>query len=296
MKITPLKIYNGTPTVPYGRLTKSSRATLPINELKGKPPLVVCPILNLHRCKMQIFRLFIIGYYLQTVQGFVMRGYRVPTLVRGQNDDYETRLVQQFDYCDECRCRTDKVNAQAHVQDLAQTLNSTTTVDLEPWSTPAVVNVHHPMIYTGIQGNDPIMFQAYYAAYDIPCTDQDCEIIIDNPKPTAPQYSPPADKTLPKRRKKYDDTFDFEYDYAIGYDARDPEKCDYSMHGRAKKHNTLSEIREYTEKQRLLDVLQNEGISIHERADIAKQLDPPSMVPNIWKGLEWPCLHETEFE
>ena len=26
------------------------RATLPINELKGKPPTEVCPILNLHRC------------------------------------------------------------------------------------------------------------------------------------------------------------------------------------------------------------------------------------------------------
>jgi len=27
------------------------RATLPINQLKGKPPLAVCPILNVHRCK-----------------------------------------------------------------------------------------------------------------------------------------------------------------------------------------------------------------------------------------------------
>jgi len=230
----------------------------------------------------QMFRLFIIGYYLHTISGFVMRGYRVPTLVRGQNDDYETRLVQQFDYCDECRCRTD------NVQGLTQSLNSTTTVDPEPPSTQTVINVHHPMIYTGIQGNDPIMFQAYYAAYDIPCTDQDCEIIIDHPKPTTkPLYGPSADKTLPKQRKKYDDTFDFDYDYAIGYDARDPEKCDYSMHGRAKNQNTVSKIREYTEKQRILDVLQDERISIHDRADLAKLLNPPSMIPNVWKGLEW---------
>jgi len=45
---TPLKIYNGTP---FGRLNRDLRATLPINELKGKPPTEVCPILNLHRCK-----------------------------------------------------------------------------------------------------------------------------------------------------------------------------------------------------------------------------------------------------
>ena len=46
--ITPLKIYNGTPE---GRVNRDLRATLPINELKGKPPTEVCPILNLHRCK-----------------------------------------------------------------------------------------------------------------------------------------------------------------------------------------------------------------------------------------------------
>jgi hypothetical protein len=45
---TPLKIYNGTPE---GRLNRDLRATLPINELKGKPPTEDCPILNLHRCK-----------------------------------------------------------------------------------------------------------------------------------------------------------------------------------------------------------------------------------------------------
>jgi hypothetical protein len=30
-------------------------ATLPINQLKGKPPRAVCPILNLHRCKFSGF-------------------------------------------------------------------------------------------------------------------------------------------------------------------------------------------------------------------------------------------------
>jgi hypothetical protein len=37
-RFTPLKIYNGTPNVPRGRLNRDLRATLPINELKGKPP------------------------------------------------------------------------------------------------------------------------------------------------------------------------------------------------------------------------------------------------------------------
>jgi hypothetical protein len=45
---TPLNIYNGTPG---GRLNRDLRATLPINELKGNPPIEGCPILNLHRCK-----------------------------------------------------------------------------------------------------------------------------------------------------------------------------------------------------------------------------------------------------
>jgi hypothetical protein len=45
---TPLKIYNETPE---GRLNRDLRETLPINESKGKPPMEVCPILNLHRCK-----------------------------------------------------------------------------------------------------------------------------------------------------------------------------------------------------------------------------------------------------
>jgi hypothetical protein len=45
---TPLNIYNGTPR---GRLNRDLRATLPINELKGNPPIEGCPILNLHRCK-----------------------------------------------------------------------------------------------------------------------------------------------------------------------------------------------------------------------------------------------------
>ena len=44
----PLKIYNGTPE---GRPTRDSRATLPINEWKGNPPMADCPISNLHRCK-----------------------------------------------------------------------------------------------------------------------------------------------------------------------------------------------------------------------------------------------------
>jgi len=40
---TPLKIYNETPE---WRLNRDLRATLPINELKGKPPTEVCPILH----------------------------------------------------------------------------------------------------------------------------------------------------------------------------------------------------------------------------------------------------------
>ena len=44
---TPLTIYNVTP---YGRHNRDLRAMLPINQLKGKPPVAVCPILNVHRC------------------------------------------------------------------------------------------------------------------------------------------------------------------------------------------------------------------------------------------------------
>jgi len=45
---TPLKIYNGTAlAVPR----EIQGQPLPINELKGKPPMEVCPVLNLHRCK-----------------------------------------------------------------------------------------------------------------------------------------------------------------------------------------------------------------------------------------------------
>ena len=47
---TPLKIYNGTP---FGRPTRDSRATLPINELKVNPPMADCPILNLQGCKIK---------------------------------------------------------------------------------------------------------------------------------------------------------------------------------------------------------------------------------------------------
>ena len=45
---TPLNIYNGTPSCV---LSDVPRATLPINDLKDKPPTEVCPILNIHRCK-----------------------------------------------------------------------------------------------------------------------------------------------------------------------------------------------------------------------------------------------------
>ena len=45
---TPLNNYIGTP---FGRLTRYLRATLPINQLKGKPLVAVCSILNVHRCK-----------------------------------------------------------------------------------------------------------------------------------------------------------------------------------------------------------------------------------------------------
>jgi hypothetical protein len=45
---TPLKIYNGTAlAVPR----EIQGQPLPINDLKGKPPMEVCPVLNLHRFK-----------------------------------------------------------------------------------------------------------------------------------------------------------------------------------------------------------------------------------------------------
>jgi DNA mismatch repair protein MutS len=46
---TPLKIYNGTPSSEAERRTNIDlREPLSINELKGKPPMEGCPILNLH--------------------------------------------------------------------------------------------------------------------------------------------------------------------------------------------------------------------------------------------------------
>jgi hypothetical protein len=47
-KFTPLNNYNGTP---FWRLNRDLRATLPIDQLKGKPQVADCPILNVHRCK-----------------------------------------------------------------------------------------------------------------------------------------------------------------------------------------------------------------------------------------------------
>jgi hypothetical protein len=46
---TPLKILNGTP---LGVQSRTSMATLPINELKKAGIYDACPILNLHRCKL----------------------------------------------------------------------------------------------------------------------------------------------------------------------------------------------------------------------------------------------------
>jgi hypothetical protein len=45
-----LNNYNGTPK---GHLNRDLRATLPINQLKGKPLVAVCSILNVHRCKLR---------------------------------------------------------------------------------------------------------------------------------------------------------------------------------------------------------------------------------------------------
>jgi len=45
---TPLNIYNGTPS---GVPQDVKGQQLPINQLKGKQPTVVCPISNVHRCK-----------------------------------------------------------------------------------------------------------------------------------------------------------------------------------------------------------------------------------------------------
>ena len=50
MTYTLLNISNGTPEgLPKG--AKDLRATLPINQLKGNPPLEDCPISNVHRRK-----------------------------------------------------------------------------------------------------------------------------------------------------------------------------------------------------------------------------------------------------
>ena len=59
---TPLNNYNGTPK---GRLNRDLRATLPINKLKGKPQVAVCPILYQRRFETAPLR----GAIVQTVTG-----------------------------------------------------------------------------------------------------------------------------------------------------------------------------------------------------------------------------------
>jgi geranylgeranylglycerol-phosphate geranylgeranyltransferase len=53
--------------MPFGRLNRDLRATLPIDQLKGKPQVAVCPILNVHRCKVFIFLIV-----LMTTKGFTI--------------------------------------------------------------------------------------------------------------------------------------------------------------------------------------------------------------------------------
>lgn len=52
---TPLKIDNGTPS---GVPLEIQEQQLPINELNGTPPVVGCPISNLHQCKGQRYLFF----------------------------------------------------------------------------------------------------------------------------------------------------------------------------------------------------------------------------------------------
>ena len=51
---TPLEIYNGTPLAKQSVPLEIQGQQLPINELNGTPPLVACPISNLHRCKRRL--------------------------------------------------------------------------------------------------------------------------------------------------------------------------------------------------------------------------------------------------
>jgi hypothetical protein len=51
---TPLKNYNGTLSFARGVPLEIQGQQLPINELNGTPPLVACPISNLHRCKRRL--------------------------------------------------------------------------------------------------------------------------------------------------------------------------------------------------------------------------------------------------
>jgi hypothetical protein len=60
---TPLNIYNGTPS---GVPEDVKGQQLPINQLKGKQPTVVCPISNVHRCKQEKTILLYMNFELNT--------------------------------------------------------------------------------------------------------------------------------------------------------------------------------------------------------------------------------------
>ena len=51
---TSLNIYNGKPSCVQQDVKGQQ---LPINQLKGKQPMVVCPISNVHRCK-RLFKIY----------------------------------------------------------------------------------------------------------------------------------------------------------------------------------------------------------------------------------------------
>lgn len=202
---------------------------------------------------------------------------------RLQNNDYENQLLARFTYCDDCSCQSSTTSSMPH-NTSSMPHNCTTTIQRPDATISNTTSLH--LIHPGPQGNHPIMFPMYYAAYDIPCEGDECELVDDSPIVHLPKTKDPADTTLEKMRKTDPLTT---YDYAIGYDARDPNKCDFSPTLRNQNWKQLASLCEFFHKQRILDILENETLPLDQRLHLAKQMLPPDTptAPNVWKGLEF---------
>lgn len=89
---TPLDIYSGTPK---GVPLDMKGQLLPINQLKGKQPTVVCPISNVHRFKMDIW--YDIIMMISIINRYI-KNYNINLVTIECNDPFELDLPSIKDY------------------------------------------------------------------------------------------------------------------------------------------------------------------------------------------------------